>query len=206
MKWLELSQRQTLLRIENLKNGIISQVGSNVKDIQIGDHVGIGYYIDSCLTCEYCKSDDEVNCDNNKTTTCAGKLLHGRVKNDNGKYSYGGWSGKITANRRFVSKITKTYPLEKAGPIFCAGVTMFTPLKLHGASNGGLKVGVVGFGGLGQMGLLIAKAMGNSVTVISTSEKKKDMALKLGADHYIVSTNPESMKACDPCSAGGPKL
>ena len=70
--------------------------------------------------------------------------MHGRVKNDNGRFSYGGRSKKITVNRRFISIIPKSYPLEKAAPVMCAGVTMFTPLKKFGALNGGLKVGVMG--------------------------------------------------------------
>ena len=88
----------------------------------------IGYFIDSCLTCEYCMNDDETNCLKMKTTTAGGKIQFGRVKT-NSKYSFGGWSKKMTANRRFVSKIPKGFPLEKAGPCFCAGITMFAPLK-----------------------------------------------------------------------------
>ena len=70
--------------------------------------------------------------------------MHGRIKTDNGKYTYGGWSKKITANRKFISIIPKSYPLEKAGPVFCAGVTMFTPLKENRADKGGLNVGIMG--------------------------------------------------------------
>ena len=128
------------------------------------------------------------------TRTSCGFLKHGRVQNDNGKFSYGGRSEKITVNRRFVSKIPKSYPLEKAAPVFCAGVTMFTPLKEHGAEKGGLHVGIMGFGGLGQMGVMMAKAMGNKVTVISTSDKKEALAKKMGADHFVISKQPESMK------------
>ena len=128
------------------------------------------------------------------TRTSCGFLKHGRVQNDNGKFSYGGRSEKITVNRRFVSKIPKSYPLEKAAPVFCAGVTMFTPLKEHCAEKGGLHVGIMGFGGLGQMGVMMAKAMGNKVTVISTSDKKEALAKKMGADHFVISKQPESMK------------
>ena len=120
------------------------QVGSNVKDISIGDHVGVGYFIDSCLDCEFCNAGQENNCIKGVTKTSCGFLKHGRVKNDNGRFSYGGRSEKITVNRRFVSIIPKEYPLEKAAPVFCAGVTMFTPLKEFGAFNGGLNVGVMG--------------------------------------------------------------
>ncbi len=125
--------------------------------------------------------------------TSNGALLHGRIKNGNGKYSYGGMSKKFTAHQRFVTKIPKSYPLEKAGPIFCAGITMFTPLKDHGAVKGGLNVGIAGFGGLGQMGVMLAKAMGNRVTVISTNRSKEKLARELGADNFVVSKDPESM-------------
>jgi len=175
--------------------GIVTKAGENVKDVKVGDHVGIGWFIDSCLNCKLCDNGEEVLCLNGNVKTATGKLLHGRIKTDNGKYTYGGFSKKITANRRFVSIIPKSYPLEKAGPVFCAGITMFTPLKTHGADKGGLNVGIMGFGGLGQMGVMIAKAMGNNVTVISTSNSKEAMAKKMGADNYIISTNPDSMKA-----------
>jgi len=132
--------------------GVVTKVGSKVQDLKIGDHVGIGYFIDSCLSCEYCVMDDETNCLKGKTMTAAGAIRFGRIKTDNGKYSYGGFSKKMIANRHFISKIPKSYPLEKAGPCFCAGVTMFGPLKEYGARPGGKNVGIAGFGGLGQMG------------------------------------------------------
>ena len=110
--------------------GVVIKVGSNVKDIQVGDHVGIGYFVDSCLECYYCKNDEENNCINGITRTACGNILHGRVKTDNGKYSYGGRSEKMTVNRRFVSVIPKSYPLEKAAPIFCAG-TLMALIAMH---------------------------------------------------------------------------
>jgi len=177
--------------------GVVSRVGSNVDDVKVGDHVGVGYFIDSCLNCEYCNADQENNCIEGITRTSCGILKHGRVQNDNGKYSYGGRSEKITVNQRFVSKIPDSYPLEKAAPVFCAGVTMFTPLIEHGAGKGGLHVGVLGLGGLGQMGVMMAKAMGNTVTVISTSNKKEALARKLGAENFVLSTQSESMKAAE---------
>ena len=92
-------------------------------------------------------------------------------------------------------KVPDGYPLEAAGPVFCAGITMFTPLVNYGADKGGKRVGVVGIGGLGQMGVRLAKAMGNTVTAISTSPNKEAAAKEIGADHFIVSTDPENMKA-----------
>ena len=151
--------------------GVVTKVGSKVHDLKAGDHVGIGYFIDSCLSCEYCAKDDETNCLKGKTMTAAGAIRFGRIMTDNGKYSYGGFSKKMIANRHFISKIPKSYPLEKAGPCFCAGdhdyilawshfihcrwllgVTMYGPLKEYGATQGGKNVGIAGFGGLGQMG------------------------------------------------------
>ena len=92
-------------------------------------------------------------------------------------------------------KIPDGYPLESAGPIFCAGITMFSPLCNYGADKGGRKVGIVGIGGLGQMGIQLAKAMGNTVTAISTSPNKKEAAMEIGADNFVVSTSKESMAA-----------
>ena len=91
-------------------------------------------------------------------------------------------------------KVPDGYPLEAAGPVFCAGITMFTPLVNYGADKGGKRVGVVGIGGLGQMGVRLAKAMGNTVTAISTSPNKEAAAREIGADNFVVSTNPDSMK------------
>ena len=91
-------------------------------------------------------------------------------------------------------KIPDGYPLEAAGPVFCAGITMFTPLVNYGADKGGKRVGVVGIGGLGQMGVRLAKAMGNTVTAISTSPNKEAAAREIGADNFVVSTDPDIMK------------
>jgi uncharacterized zinc-type alcohol dehydrogenase-like protein len=159
---------------------------------QVGDHVGVGYYIDSCLTCDACANHQENVCENGNTGTACGVVKYGRVQTDNGSYTYGGFSNKITAHRRFVTKIDKSYPLEMAGPIFCSGITMFAPLKRFGATKGGLNVGIIGLGGLGQMGLKLAKAMGNTVTAVSTNRRKEATARELGADNFVVSTEPES--------------
>ena len=91
-------------------------------------------------------------------------------------------------------KVPGGYPLASAGPVFCAGITMFSPLTKFGARKGGLNVGIIGIGGLGQMGVQLAKAMGNSVTAVSTSPNKEAAARDIGADHFVVSTDQESMK------------
>merc|ERR1712095_256380 len=95
----------------------------------------------------------------------------------------------------FIVKIPEGFPLQSAGPVFCAGVTMFSPLCTYGANKGHKRVGIVGIGGLGQMGVQLAKAMGNTVTAISTSPNKKEAAMEIGADNFVVSTSPDSMAA-----------
>jgi len=124
----------------------------------------------------------------------AGKIKYGRVATDNQKYTYGGFSDKMTTHRRFIYKIPKSYSLQLAGPVFCSGITMYSPLKRFGATNGGLNVGILGLGGLGQMGIRLAAAMGNRVTAISTNWKKQDTARALGANHFVVSTETRSME------------
>lgn len=176
--------------------GIVTKVGKSVTDLKVGDHVGIGYMIDSCLKCSSCNDFDEHTCiGGGNTGTSNGDIQHGHIKTDNGKYTYGGFTDKITVHRRFAVKIPQSYPLEKAGPIFCAGITMFSPLMRQGAGKGGLNVGIIGIGGLGQMGVRLAAAMGNKVTAISTSGRKEAMAKEMGACDFVVSSDPASMSA-----------
>lgn len=173
--------------------GIVTKVGKNVNGFKVGDKVGVGCLSESCLKCDACNVDmDELACPNGGAATYNDKIKHGLIKTDTG-ITYGGYSAKTTANERFAVKIPDSYPLENAGPVFCAGVTMYSPLKQWGVRQGGKKVGVVGIGGLGQMGILLAKAMGNEVTAISRSLAKRESALEMGADHYLVSTDATSL-------------
>merc|ERR1719436_255475 len=126
--------------------------------------------------------------------TYSGDPVHGNCLTDAG-HTYGGYSAMHTVPERFIVKVPEGYPLEAAGPVFCAGITMFTPLVNYRADKGGMRVGVVGIGGLGQMGVRLAKAMGNTVTAISTSPNKEAAAREIGADNFLVSTDGESMKA-----------
>merc|ERR1719495_995733 len=125
--------------------------------------------------------------------TYNGHTTHGHIATDSG-WTYGGYSGSMTVNQKFILKIPDGYPLQCAGPVFCAGITMFSPLSYWGAKDGGMRVGIVGIGGLGQMGIQLAKAMGNKVTAISTSPSKEAAAKAIGADTFVVSTDPSSMK------------
>lgn len=125
--------------------------------------------------------------------TFNGEPTHGKISTKLG-HTLGGYSAKMSVNQRYVIKIPKGFPMEKAGPLFCAGVTMFSPLHHWGAEKGGKKVGILGIGGLGQLGIKIAAAMGNEVTAISRNISKEAIAKEIGATNYVVSTDPESMQ------------
>jgi len=174
--------------------GVVTHVGANVEDIAVGDRVGVGCIVDSCMNCSSCGKSEEQYCEKGMTMTYASDVQHGHINTDTG-FTYGGYSGSIAVHRRYIVKIPDGYPLEAAGPVFCAGITLYSPLAHWGALKGNLRVGIVGIGGLGQMGVRLAAAMGNKVTAISSSPSKKDAALELGADNFVVSTDAESMKA-----------
>merc|ERR1719334_1256269 len=146
------------------------------------------------MDCPACAKAHEHGCHKGMTMTYNSDLKHGHIATDK-TWTFGGYSGSITVNKRFIVKIPTGYPLEAAGPVFCAGITMFSPLNYHKAKEGGLRVGIVGIGGLGQMGVQLARAMGNKVTAISTSPSKEAAAKEIGADSFVVSTDPSSMKA-----------
>jgi D-arabinose 1-dehydrogenase-like Zn-dependent alcohol dehydrogenase len=118
---------------------------------------------------------------------------HGRASSPCG-YTLGGYTTRMVVHEHFAIRIPETYPLECAGPVMCAGITMYDPLKVHNIGKDS-HVGIVGLGGLGQMGVRIAKAMGAEVTVISRSASKKDEALACGADTYIAMSEEKDVKA-----------
>ena len=133
-----------------------------------------------------------------------GKSVH--TYNDKKRYThiggnpeektYGGYSGSNVLHEHFIVKIPNEIPLDKAGPILCAGITMYDPLRTYGATSGKkMTIGVIGIGGLGTMGIKLAKALGHKVIAVSTSENKRQMALDRGADDFVVSTDPKSMES-----------
>lgn len=172
--------------------GVVSAIGANVTKFKVGDQVGVGCIVDSCLKCRNCNDGVEHICSGKMTMTYDSKISHGHIKTNSG-ITYGGFSTSQTVNERFLIKIPAEYPLESAGPLFCSAITMYSPLCHWKAASGGLNVGVIGIGGLGQMGIMLAKAMGNKVTAISTSPAKQQDAMEIGADNFIVSTDEASM-------------
>ncbi|MEU0436749.1 NAD(P)-dependent alcohol dehydrogenase [Streptomyces sp. NPDC006290] len=166
--------------------GIVSEVGSGVTRFKVGDRVGVGCLVDSCRECDNCKAGLEQYC------TGGGVGTYNSVGKD-GKPTYGGYSEKIVVDENYTLHIPDGISLDVAAPLLCAGITTYSPLK-HWNAGPGKKVAVLGMGGLGHMGVKIAHALGAEVTVLSQSLRKKDDGLKLGADHYYATSDPETFK------------
>lgn len=166
--------------------GRITKVGEHVKGFKVGDLAGVGCMVDSCRECEHCKNDLEQFCDegNIQTFNSPDKHLGGQT--------YGGYSQSITVDENFVLHISDKLNLAAVAPLLCAGITTYSPLK-HWKVGPGQKVGIVGIGGLGHMGIKIAKAMGAHVVVFTTSLSKTDDAKRLGADEVVLSTDETQM-------------
>lgn len=166
-------------------SGVVVKIGSGVTTFSVGDHAGVGCMVDSCLKCDRCLAGNEQLC-SKQIATYQGKDVSGRAAMaDKDMLTCGGYTSKMVVHERFCIKIPKSYPLDKAGPIMCSGVTMYEPLQTYGAKEG-TRVGIVGLGGLGVIGVKIAKALGCVVTAFSRTEKKKEFALSCGADAYAI--------------------
>lgn len=153
--------------------GIVSEIGPEVTRHAVGDRVGVGCFVDSCRTCANCHAGEEQYCLAGETPTYGGR-------DRDGTRTHGGYSGSVVVDENYVLSIPDRLGLDEAAPLLCAGITMYSPLLRHGAGPG-CRVGVVGLGGLGHMGVKLAAAMGADVTVLSHSERKRDDALRLGA-------------------------
>ncbi|HEX8594061.1 MAG TPA: NAD(P)-dependent alcohol dehydrogenase [Pseudomonas sp.] len=168
--------------------GKVTAVGADVSTFKVGQLVGVGCMVDSCRTCEACKADLEQYCLEGPTQTYASR---DRI---DGTLTMGGYSNSIVVSDRFVVSIPEKLDPAAAAPILCAGITTYSPLK-HFGVKAGHKVGVLGMGGLGHMGIKFAKAMGAQVTLFTRSASKAEEGRRQGADHVIVSTDEAQMKA-----------
>ena len=168
--------------------GKVTAVGAHVKNFKVGDTVGVGCMVDSCQHCAPCDAGEESYCENGFTGTYNGNLCGGSEN------THGGYSDHIVVNEKFVLKVSHTENLAAVAPLLCAGITTYSPLA-HWKVGPGKKVGIVGLGGLGHMGVKIAHAMGAHVVLFTTSANKKDDALRLGADEVVVSKNEDEMAA-----------
>ena len=168
--------------------GIVSAVGSEVKKFAVGDHAGVGCFVDSCRECENCKQGLEQYCTGHLSVTYNGREA------DKETPTYGGYSQAIVVDENYALHIPGNLALDIAAPLLCAGITLYSPLRQWGAGPG-MKVGIVGLGGLGHMGVKIAHAMGADVTLISHSPHKETDARALGATNFLLSSDKGQMKA-----------
>ena len=167
--------------------GRVTSVGSDVSTYQVGDVVGVGCMVDSCRTCSACESGLEQYCKNGMTGTYNGEDRYDQ------SITFGGYSDNVVVSERFVVRIPEKLDPAAAAPLLCAGITTYSPLLHYGVKKGD-KVGVVGMGGLGHMGVKIAKALGAEVTIFTRSQSKVAEAKKQGADHVVISTDEQQMK------------
>lgn len=166
--------------------GKVILTGKKVKKFKIGDLAGVGCFVDSCGKCSHCKTQEQQFCANHAVFT------YNSLELDNKTPTQGGYSSHITVKENYALKIKKGLPLERIAPLLCAGITTYSPLKRYGVKKG-MKVAVVGLGGLGHMAIKIAKAMGAEVSVYSTSPHKEKDAKKLGAKNFILSKSEKEM-------------
>lgn len=168
--------------------GIVTETGRNVRKFKIGDKIGVGYMIGSCNACDSCAQGFENYCPKIVPTSNG-------IYND-GTITYGGFSDKLVVDEHFAVRVPENLALDKTAPLLCAGVTVYSPLKHFGLNQPGKHLGVSGLGGLGHVAVKFGKAFGMKVTVISSSTKKEKEAIEhLGADAFLVSSNPEQMQA-----------
>ncbi len=168
--------------------GIVTEVGSAVTKFRVGDHAGVGCLVDTCRECDNCKAGLEQYCQGHMSPTYNGREA------DQQTPTYGGYSSAIVVDENYALTIPASLGLDVAAPLMCAGITLYSPLR-HWGAGPGVRVGIVGLGGLGHMGVKIAHAMGAEVTLISHSSHKEADALRLGADHFLLSSDKEAMKA-----------
>ncbi|BBX62222.1 NADP-dependent alcohol dehydrogenase C [Mycobacterium saskatchewanense] len=164
--------------------GIVTEVGSEVSRYTPGDRVGLGLISDSCRQCSSCLAGLEQYCKAGLTPTV------NSIGRD-GQPNQGGYSEGIVVDENFVVRIPDSLPLDKAAPLLCAGITLYSPLR-HWKAGEDTRLAIIGLGGLGHMGVKLGAAMGAEVTVLSQSLKKMEDGLRLGATHYHATSDPDT--------------
>jgi len=172
--------------------GIVNKVGTDVTKFKVGERIGVGTYVDSCRTCEPCQSGLQQYCVEGNTQT------YNDMERDGKTLTLGGYSNKFVVNEDYAVHVAESLDFAGVAPLLCAGITLYSPLKHWGAEKA-KKVGIIGLGGLGHLGLKFAHALGAETTVFSHSSGKKDDALRLGADHFV-----DTHQALDTKNSFGP--
>ena len=165
--------------------GVVTAVGSKVSRFKVGDRVGVGCMVDSCRTCASCNEGLEQYCENGFTGTY-------NASTPDGDYTKGGYSNYIVVDQRFVLRLPENLDLASSAPLLCAGITTYSPLRHVGVGQGD-RVAIMGLGGLGHMGVKLAASFGAEVTVLSRSPHKRADAEKLGAHHFVLTTDEEQV-------------
>ncbi|UAB82758.1 NAD(P)-dependent alcohol dehydrogenase [Zunongwangia sp. SCSIO 43204] len=166
--------------------GRVISIGKNVSKFKEGQLVGVGCMVDSCQRCQSCKDGLEQYCENGMVGTYNGKDEH------LGGHTFGGYSEKIVVDQKFVLNVPENLDTKGVAPLLCAGITTWSPLRNWNVKEGD-KVGVIGLGGLGHMGIKFAHALGAKVVMITTSPGKSEDAKRLGADEVLISKDEEQM-------------
>jgi uncharacterized zinc-type alcohol dehydrogenase-like protein len=168
--------------------GHVTAVGPNVKTFKVGDIAAVGCMVDSCGSCASCRDGQENYCDNSDITF----TYNSPDKKSVGTVTYGGYSNQMVVDERFCLHVSPKLDLAAAAPLLCAGITTYSPLKYWSAGKG-KKVGIVGLGGLGHMGVKFAHAFGAHTVLFTTSSGKAADAKRLGADEVVISKDDAAM-------------
>lgn len=166
--------------------GVVTAVGSKVAKYKIGDRVGVGCFVDSCRKCPQCLDGLEQYCSVGMALTYNGHEMDGTP-------TFGGYSEKIVVDENYVLRMPQYLALDACAPLLCAGITLYSPLK-HWKAGPGMSVAIVGLGGLGHMGVKIARALGAEVTLLSRSLSKKAEAKRLGANHFFATSETQTFR------------
>src|SRR5215217_8261781 len=167
--------------------GTVTRVGEGVTRFKVGQTVGVGCFVDSCMHCSNCEKNLEQYCENGNTQT------YNAPSQDKKTITKGGYSSHIVVREHFVLSVSDKLPLANVAPLLCAGITTYSPMR-HWKVGKGHKVGIAGLGGLGHMAVKFAVSFGAEVTVLSTSPEKEADAKKLGAHKFVVTKNEEEVK------------
>jgi uncharacterized zinc-type alcohol dehydrogenase-like protein len=166
--------------------GRVARVGAQVQKHKVGDSVGVGCFVDSCRECEMCKKGQEQFCTKGMVGT------YNSLEKDGKTNTYGGYSNQVVVDENYVLRVPKGMALDRVAPLLCAGITTYSPLR-HWKVSKGQRVGILGLGGLGHMGVKLAVAMGAEVTLLSSSPSKKEDARRLGAHEFVLTTDPKNL-------------